>query len=83
MVPQYTGLCAITSGDVLHVQERTAKAEALKQEGNALYAEGKHVEAQVITVTDCKRANRLVHADELQFGWSSVKKVLTLSTAVS
>jgi hypothetical protein len=30
------------------VQERTAKAEALKQEGNSLYAEGKHAEAQVM-----------------------------------
>lgn len=28
-------------------QERTATAEALKQEGNSLYAEGKHAEAQV------------------------------------
>jgi hypothetical protein len=28
-------------------QERTATAEALKQEGNSLYSEGKHAEAQV------------------------------------
>jgi hypothetical protein len=30
-----------------NAQERTAKAEALKQEGNSLYAEGRHAEAQV------------------------------------